>query len=302
MTYDRRTHLLADLEFHVHRDLAIDGVLCALWEKGDLYAITGRGTNWTRGFEHDFASFCAATARSREWCVVGRCDRFLSLQHRTGTASLFVVKAQELLVRENVDVVVVGARDDFADFLPIAELVTATRRSGGFSVLGHPFRIPNSWRDVRSPRERATVRACAERVDIIETYNEVVDPSGSGVNREAANLAFELGKPAIAVSDTHFYRNPRHARSAHSGILISRELIDPSAGGEVITQLERVVIDGRHMLYEAGRSEGARDLLALNPAELLYLYRFALPRLGLVERRRALGAWLRPAHRPITES
>ena len=65
---------------------------------------------------------------------------------------------------------------------------------GGLVYVPHPF---DRWRANFAPHR---LLALADRIDIIESYNQWADP---GANQAAADIARDLGKPVAYGSDAH---------------------------------------------------------------------------------------------------
>ncbi len=65
---------------------------------------------------------------------------------------------------------------------------------GGLVYVPHPF---DRWRANFAPHRLV---ALADRIDIIESYNQWADP---GANQAAADIARDLGKPVAYGSDAH---------------------------------------------------------------------------------------------------
>jgi predicted metal-dependent phosphoesterase TrpH len=74
------------------------------------------------------------------------------------------------------------------------EVMDEIHEMGGLVYIPHPF---DRWRANFSPHRLV---ALADRIDILETYNQWAD---AGANQAAAEIARELAKPAAFGSDAH---------------------------------------------------------------------------------------------------
>jgi predicted metal-dependent phosphoesterase TrpH len=74
------------------------------------------------------------------------------------------------------------------------EVMDEIREMGGLVYVAHPF---DRWRASFRPER---ILALADRIDVIETYNQWAD---SRANMQAAELARELGKAGASGSDAH---------------------------------------------------------------------------------------------------
>jgi predicted metal-dependent phosphoesterase TrpH len=79
-------------------------------------------------------------------------------------------------------------------------VIDEIRDQDGITVLPHPFRSSFTPR----PRRRRSIPiALLEKIDVIEAFNA---RSNMKANQQALALASTLGKPMIAGSDAHWYR------------------------------------------------------------------------------------------------
>lgn len=87
----------------------------------------------------------------------------------------------------------VSSTDPFA-------VIDEIRNQNGITVLPHPFR---SFFPPRPQRPQSILRDIFEKIDVIETFNA---RSSVKANQQAFALASTMGKPMIAGSDAHWYR------------------------------------------------------------------------------------------------
>jgi hypothetical protein len=275
LKYDRSRCLYADLEFHVSKRLDVNCMLASMSESGDIFCITGRGVNWHRSFEYDFAGFCRAVHKAKGWITTNEESTFLHLTSICSGRDLFFLKAQELLVREDVDVVLVGASEDLPDFVPMERVMEVARQQGAFTFIGHPYKSPTSIRMVRGGAEEKRLEQLCSKVDFVQTYNQQVAMFGCEVNARAERLARRLGKVGLAASDYHLYRHP-HGMLKNAGISFAKQLFDPRDERGAIESIRAIVSSRQFQPHHLNPRAILFDYLSIGFADFLYLMRFAL--------------------------
>jgi hypothetical protein len=264
----------ADLEIHIKKTLCIDKLLDTLSSNGDIYCLTGRGKNWTRSFEFDFDSFCECAEKAVIWRIVYKDNIFLSLYSQNNSKRLFIIKGQEILTSENLDVNIVGSEYNFSDFINLETIIKKINKNGGFTILGHPYKKPNSFRSLNT-EEKEKLREYARMVDVIEGFNQQLGYFDSTLNEKAESLAKELEKPSIAVSDLHFYRTPKKYILKKAGIVFYKNLFRwNGCGYEAINSLKDLILSNRYYNICNYSFDILKDFISINPRQLLYLYRY----------------------------
>ena len=95
---------------------------------------------------------------------------------------------------------------------------------GGIVYVPHPF---DRWRANFAPHRLV---ALADRIDVIEAYNQWADP---GANQAAVEIARDLGKPTAFGSDAHSLPELGHSWNEVEPFLTPTELLErlPRAAG-----------------------------------------------------------------------
>lgn len=93
---------------------------------------------------------------------------------------------------------------------------------GGIVYIPHPF---DRWRANFMPHRLV---ALADRIDIIEAYNQWAD---EGANQAAADIARELGKPTAFGSDAHSPAELGHSWNEVQPFADARDLLEKLARG-----------------------------------------------------------------------
>lgn len=149
-------------------------------------------------FSHDSSTGLEdLAARARE---VGL-DRIALTDHNTAEGALRLHEAEPELciVGEEVkttegEVIGLWITRSLRPFQRPEAVMDEIHEMGGVVYVAHPF---DRW---RSSFAAQRIVALAGRIDVIETYNQWADERA---NRQAAELAAELGKPGLAGSDAH---------------------------------------------------------------------------------------------------
>jgi predicted metal-dependent phosphoesterase TrpH len=149
-------------------------------------------------FSHDSStSLEELVARARELGL----DRIALTDHNTAQGSLLLAEMEpELAIAaeevKTTDGEVIGlfiTRTLKAWQRPEA-VMDEIHEMGGLVYVPHPF---DRWRANFAPHRLV---ALADRIDIIESYNQWADPAA---NQAAADIARDLGKPVAYGSDAH---------------------------------------------------------------------------------------------------
>ena len=149
-------------------------------------------------FSHDSnTSLEELVARARE---VGL-DRIALTDHNTAQGSLLLaemepglaIAAEEVKTTDGEVIGLFITRTLKAWQRPEA-VMDEIHEMGGLVYVPHPF---DRWRANFAPHRLV---ALADRIDIIESYNQWADP---GANQAAADIARDLGKPVAYGSDAH---------------------------------------------------------------------------------------------------
>lgn len=110
---------------------------------------------------------------------------------------LTVIVGQEIRTSSG-DLIGVFLHERIPPGLPASEAIDAVRRQGGLVGMAHPF---DRFRGSVGRGEADVTEAVAAAVDWVEAWNARLI-LGDG-NARAAELAARLGKPGVAVSDSH---------------------------------------------------------------------------------------------------
>ncbi len=149
-------------------------------------------------FSHDSnTSLEELVARARELGL----DRIALTDHNTAQGSLLLaemepglaIAAEEVKTTDGEVIGLFITRTLKAWQRPEA-VMDEIHEMGGLVYLPHPF---DRWRANFAPHRLV---ALADRIDIIESYNQWADP---GANQAAADIARDLGKPVAYGSDAH---------------------------------------------------------------------------------------------------
>jgi predicted metal-dependent phosphoesterase TrpH len=111
-----------------------------------------------------------------------------------------VLVGEEVRTRDG-DLIAIFLREPIPPGLSALETIAAIREQGGLVGIPHPFDRTRGTSLVRGEGPAATIAELAAGVDWIEAWNARV-MIGDG-NQRAAELASEVGKPGVAVSDAH---------------------------------------------------------------------------------------------------
>lgn len=172
-----------------------------------------------------FFDFHVHTHHSRDANIVP--DRLIRVAQKRGLQGLAVtdhhtiaggVQAQKACGHSFVVVVGAEIRTDVCEVIGLflTEEISSTdpwivideiRDQGGITVLPHPFRsvFPPAPR-----RPRGLPKALLTRIDVIEAFNA---RSTVRANQRALALAATLGRPVLAGSDAHWYREVGRAKT-----------------------------------------------------------------------------------------
>ncbi len=149
-------------------------------------------------FSHDSnTSLEELVARARELGL----DRIALTDHNTAQGSLLLaemepglaIAAEEVKTTDGEVIGLFITRTLKAWQRPEA-VMDEIHEMGGLVYVPHPF---DRWRANFAPHRLV---ALADRIDIIESYNQWADP---GANQAAADIARDLGKPVAYGSDAH---------------------------------------------------------------------------------------------------
>lgn len=149
-------------------------------------------------FSHDSSTGLEELAdRARE---IGL-DRIALTDHNTaeGALRLHEMEPELCIVGEEVktsegEVIGLWITRSLRPFQRPEAVMDEIHEMGGVVYVVHPF---DRWR-ASFTAER--IVSLADRIDVLETYNQWADERA---NRQAAELAAELGKPGLAGSDAH---------------------------------------------------------------------------------------------------
>ncbi len=138
----------------------------------------------------------AAAARGLTHLVVTDHDRIdgAIAAREAAPSGLTVIVGEEVRTSDG-DLICAFLERAIRPGLSAAETVTAAREQGGLVGIPHPF---DRWRG--SLLRDAQMASLLPLVDWVETHNARVVGGG---NQRAAELAHELGRPGVAVSDAH---------------------------------------------------------------------------------------------------
>jgi len=153
------------------------------------------------------------------------------------TEGLTVIIGEEIRTAEG-DLIAAFLERAVPPGMSARDTIAAIREQGGLVGIPHPFdRFRGSL--LRDPR----LEAMAQMADWIETHNARV-VGGSG-NERAAELARELGKPGVAVSDAH--------SSMEIGVAYTILDGDPSTPAGLLAALATAeIVPGRASYYVRG--------------------------------------------------
>jgi predicted metal-dependent phosphoesterase TrpH len=117
---------------------------------------------------------------------------------KTSDNNFFVVVGAEIQT-DICEIIGLFLSDEVSSTNPFA-VIDEIRDQDGITVLPHPFR---SVFPPHPQRRRGIPIALLEKIDVVEAFNA---RSTVKANQQARALASKLGKPMIAGSDAHWYR------------------------------------------------------------------------------------------------
>lgn len=146
---------------------------------------------------------------------------------RDAVPGLTVIVGQEIRTSSG-DLIGVFLREAIPPGLPPAEAVAAVRAQGGLVGMAHPF---DRFRGSVGRGENDDTEELAATVDWIEAWNARL-MFGDG-NARAAALAAKVGKPGIAVSDSHTTMELGVAATILHGDLSTADGLRAALGGPI---------------------------------------------------------------------
>ncbi|HJP89532.1 MAG TPA: PHP domain-containing protein [Candidatus Limnocylindrales bacterium] len=146
---------------------------------------------------------------------------------REAAPGLSLIVGQEIRTSSG-DLIGVFMHEAVPPGLPPAEAIAAVRAQGGLVGMAHPF---DRFRGSVGRGEAEATEEIAASVDWIEAWNARL-MFGDG-NARAAALAATVGKPGIAVSDSHTTLELGVAATILHGDLSSAEGLRAALGGQI---------------------------------------------------------------------
>lgn len=241
------SELYMDLHFHFDMPEDVGGLenmVDKAMEKVDVVAITGRGKKKEQKEDErhllTYDKF-KEMLRNSEKYKSGFEDKGKLAVIRVGNDLLYVIKGQEILTNEGMEILALGCEKNFYEKEGTLKTIRYVNSDGGISIIAHPYTISTKrglgFR-LANKKEEAELKELAKEADAIEQFNSdnTLWMFRSNVKAKMFSNGY-YGPPGVAATDGHGNLN----LIGNSGIIVDRYYLDMSTGDAFIARLKDII-------------------------------------------------------------